>query len=166
MDLQIANLIYSKVKKTEKKENFEDDTTAADTQVTTDTVKNITITPEPKKNLYLQLFSLLIGVFAAYLSWSCNTAKGIDTVPKVIYSLFAFFFGFLYLIYYALFRAGRCYPPYPMMYAPPQYPPQYNQGYAQAPQYPPQGYAPVPQYPQAPQTKPNVGGKKGLSKCK
>lgn len=49
-----------------------------------------------------QVFGLIIGIYAAYLSWTCNTAKGVDTVGKVIYSFFAFIFGGFYLIYYFL----------------------------------------------------------------
>lgn len=48
------------------------------------------------------IFSLLIGFYAAYLSWTCNTAKGVDTTEKVIYAIFAYIFGFFYLIYYLL----------------------------------------------------------------
>ncbi len=51
---------------------------------------------------------MAIGALAVYLSWSCNTAAGVDTVGKVIYAVFAWIFGFFYLVFYALFRAGRC----------------------------------------------------------
>ncbi len=54
------------------------------------------------------LFGVAIGALAVYLSWSCNTAAGVDTVGKVIYAVFAWIFGFFYLVFYALFRAGRC----------------------------------------------------------
>lgn len=162
MDLQLANTLYSKFKKTQQKEEFEDNTS---TTVTTSkpvdapvTIVN-TNTKPTINSIYWQIFSLLIGIFAAYLSWSCNTAKGIDTVPKVIYSIFAFFFGTLYLIYYAMFRAGRCYPKQ-VIYTPYQYPPQYPQNVGYPQQYPPQ-YPPQVKY--APQST-NVGGKKGISK--
>ena len=54
------------------------------------------------------LIYLAIGVCAVYLSWTCNTAAGIDVVPKVIYAIFAFLFNLLYLIFYLIFRAGTC----------------------------------------------------------
>lgn len=54
--------------------------------------------------------NLMIGSFAVYLSWSCNTAAGTGTGLKIFFAFFAFLFGFLYLIFYAIFRAGRCAP--------------------------------------------------------
>ena len=56
------------------------------------------------------IIGVLIGMYAAYLSWSCNSAIGLDTPIKVFYAFWAFFFGLLYLIFYVLFRAGTCYP--------------------------------------------------------
>lgn len=57
-----------------------------------------------KQEAGTSVIGLLIGIYAAYLSWTCNTAKGVDTVGKVIYAIFAFIFGLFYLIYYALFN--------------------------------------------------------------
>jgi hypothetical protein len=56
---------------------------------------------------------LIIGVYAAYLSWECNSALGISTPLKVIYAFFAWVFGLLYLIFYVIFRAGTCQAPAP-----------------------------------------------------
>jgi hypothetical protein len=52
--------------------------------------------------------SLAVCVYAVYLSWSCNTAAGVNVVLKVVYAIFAFIFGLLYLIFYFIFRAGTC----------------------------------------------------------
>lgn len=49
-------------------------------------------------------FGMLIGILAAYLSWTCNTAQGLGTPEKVIYALFAYLFGGFYLIYYFFVR--------------------------------------------------------------
>jgi hypothetical protein len=54
------------------------------------------------------IIGLIIGCFCVYLSWKCNTRQGYNTAAKVIFALFAYGFGFLYLIYYSLFRAGTC----------------------------------------------------------
>ena len=54
------------------------------------------------------IVSFIISCFAVYLSWSCNTAKDVHIVPKLIYSFFAFVFGGIYLIYYFLVRSEWC----------------------------------------------------------
>lgn len=54
------------------------------------------------------VIGLLIGIYAVYLSWSCNTAAGVSTGLKILFAFFAFLFGTLYLIFYLLVRAGRC----------------------------------------------------------
>ena len=61
----------------------------------------------PKQNIGAQVFSLMIGIFAGYLSWTCNTIDGVDTPMKVFYAFFAFSFGSLYLIYYAATRGFK-----------------------------------------------------------
>ena len=61
----------------------------------------------PKQNVAGQAFSFAIGIFAAYLSWTCNTIDGVDTPLKVVYAFFAFSFGILYLIYYAATRGFK-----------------------------------------------------------
>lgn len=50
------------------------------------------------------LLGTLVGIYAVYLSWSCNTKQGVDTLAKIIYAIFAWFFGMLYLVLYFLFR--------------------------------------------------------------
>ena len=54
------------------------------------------------------IFAVAISCLAAYVSWSCNTKRGISTLAKILYSIFAFFFGALYLIFYAIFVGGYC----------------------------------------------------------
>lgn len=66
------------------------------------------LTPAHHATIGSVVFGVAIGALAVYLSWTCNTAAGVDTAGKVIYAIFAYLFGFLYLIFYALFRAGRC----------------------------------------------------------
>lgn len=62
----------------------------------------------PAASTTLLLVELAVASFAAYLSWSCNTAAGIDVALKVLYAFFAFVFGFVYLIFYVIFRVGTC----------------------------------------------------------
>jgi len=52
----------------------------------------------------LQVFSLIIGIVAALLSWYSNSALGYSTMEKIFFSVFAFFFGILYLFYYFIVR--------------------------------------------------------------
>jgi hypothetical protein len=56
----------------------------------------------------ISVLGVLLGIFAAYLSWQCNTALGESTGMKVLYALFAYMFGGLYLLYYLLFRYDTC----------------------------------------------------------
>lgn len=61
----------------------------------------------PKQNIMGQIVSLFFGVFAAYLSWTCNTVEGISVPMKVFYAFFAFSFGPLYLVIYAMMRGFK-----------------------------------------------------------
>ena len=49
------------------------------------------------------LLSVLIGCIAANLSWNCNTAKGVDFGLKILFAIFAFLFGLIYIILYLIF---------------------------------------------------------------
>ena len=51
---------------------------------------------------------LAAGIYASYLSWTCNTKGGENVIMKVIYAFFAAFFNIFYLIYYYLVRRGYC----------------------------------------------------------
>lgn len=63
---------------------------------------------------YLQIFnmgfmiSFLIGAYAAYLSYTCNTKEDMECWLKVIYAILAYIFGLFYLLYYFLFRNEYC----------------------------------------------------------
>ena len=57
------------------------------------------------------LLGLAIGLWAVYLSWTCNTAGNVDVILKVVYAIFAFIFGLFYILFYFIFRAGYCYAP-------------------------------------------------------
>lgn len=47
---------------------------------------------------------LSLSVYAAYLSWSCNTLKKMPVPLKIFNSFFAFVFGVLYVIFYTIFK--------------------------------------------------------------
>jgi hypothetical protein len=53
-------------------------------------------------NTGIQIFSLVIGIIAAVLSWYSN--PGYTTLERIFFSVFAFFFGILYLFYYFIVR--------------------------------------------------------------
>jgi hypothetical protein len=54
--------------------------------------------------------SILIGFFAVYLSWRCNTASDMHTMEKVIWAFLSFIFSIPFLIYYMLIRSHECVP--------------------------------------------------------
>lgn len=56
------------------------------------------------------LLYLLISIFAFYLSWECNTQRGLSVFVKLFYGFFAFIFGSLYLLFYIVFINGTCVP--------------------------------------------------------
>jgi len=56
------------------------------------------------------VFYLLMSSYALYLSWSCNSAKGVSVLGKLFYGFFAFNFGIVYLIFYMIFVSGTCAP--------------------------------------------------------
>ena len=53
-------------------------------------------------NIVLQLISLLITIFAIYLSWTHNTALNETQGMKIFYAFFAGLFGLTYIIFYVL----------------------------------------------------------------
>ena len=53
------------------------------------------------------IVALVLGAWAAYLSWTCNTLQGATTGAKVFYAFFAFLFGPWYLIYYYLSNKSK-----------------------------------------------------------
>lgn len=52
------------------------------------------------------VLSFIISIYAAFLSWTCN--KNIEIVGRVIYSIFAFLFGFTYIVLFLIFRLEEC----------------------------------------------------------
>lgn len=54
--------------------------------------------------------SMLIGFFAVYLSWRCNTASDMNTFEKIIWAFLSFVFSIPFLIYYILIRSHECAP--------------------------------------------------------
>ena len=54
------------------------------------------------------LILIAISVWAAYLSWSCNTVLGYSVFARVIFSLFAALFGLTYLFWYWIMRSDAC----------------------------------------------------------
>lgn len=52
----------------------------------------------------VSLAFLLIGIFAVYLSWTCNTKQALSTGSKVFYGFFAFLDNITYILNYYIFR--------------------------------------------------------------
>jgi hypothetical protein len=50
------------------------------------------------------IIEILIGVWAAKLSWSSNELVQYSVVPRAIFAIFAFLFGVVYLLSYLLFK--------------------------------------------------------------
>uniref|UniRef100_A0A6C0HDB0 Uncharacterized protein n=1 Tax=viral metagenome TaxID=1070528 RepID=A0A6C0HDB0_9ZZZZ len=50
------------------------------------------------------LLLLALALFAAYLSWTCNTKQGIQGGMRVVYAAGAFVDNFTYLLNYYLFQ--------------------------------------------------------------
>ena len=67
-------------------------------------IKNTGIEIKNTNNAGLQIFSLMVGILAAVLSWYSNTGLGYTMLEKIFFSVFAFFFGILYLFYYFIVR--------------------------------------------------------------
>ena len=72
--------------------------------------KKIELTPEEldmllKIDRFAYVISLIVGIYAFSLSWQCN--NNVPTFLRIVYAVFAFWFGLVYLLYYFLFR-GEC----------------------------------------------------------
>ena len=52
------------------------------------------------------VLSLTISCYAAYLSWNCNAGE--HPVFRIMFSIVAFMFAVLYIVWYALFNARTC----------------------------------------------------------
>jgi hypothetical protein len=54
------------------------------------------------------IISIMIGLYAAHLSYECNSKKNLPEMTKIMFSVFAYIFGLFYLIYYYLFQYDNC----------------------------------------------------------
>jgi hypothetical protein len=54
------------------------------------------------------IISFMIGAYAAYLSYECNSKKNMSEMAKIIFAILAYIFGLFYLIYYYLFQYDTC----------------------------------------------------------
>lgn len=52
------------------------------------------------------ILSFAISVYAAYLSWSCSTGE--HMFIRILSAMFAWMFGVLYILYFALVRSSSC----------------------------------------------------------
>ena len=52
------------------------------------------------------VLSIGISLYAAHLSWSCSANE--HMFIRVLSALFAWFFGVIYILYFALFRSASC----------------------------------------------------------
>jgi hypothetical protein len=95
-------LILSKVLRNRNTEGFSQDANSPTTTSPKETNK------WSVSGIISGIISLMIGAYAAYLSWSCNTLTGTNVFLKVIFAAFAFLFGFIYLIFYLVFRWADC----------------------------------------------------------
>ena len=54
------------------------------------------------------ILSTMIGLYAAYLSYECNTKKNMSEMQKIIFAVLAYIFGLFYLVYFYLFQYDNC----------------------------------------------------------
>jgi hypothetical protein len=54
------------------------------------------------------IISIIIGFYAAYLSYTCNSKRNMSESVKVLWAIIAYLFGLIYLVYYVLFRSDYC----------------------------------------------------------
>lgn len=52
--------------------------------------------------IFANIITIALMILAGYLCWQCNIKT--DMVLRVIYTCFAIFFNWLYLIYYFIYR--------------------------------------------------------------
>lgn len=58
--------------------------------------------------LFRRIMSLIISIFAAIMSWECNSIRDLGIFMKTFYAMFAYIFGEVYLLYYIIFIYGTC----------------------------------------------------------
>ena len=54
------------------------------------------------------ILSIIIGGYAAYLSYECNSKLNMSQGIKILYAVLAYMFGLVYLVYYFLIRYDTC----------------------------------------------------------
>lgn len=64
--------------------------------------------PAVLRNVLSWTIGIAIGLFAAYLSWQCNTRMDYGAAWKVINAFFAYLFGLVYILLYVVFRWDVC----------------------------------------------------------
>ena len=52
------------------------------------------------------ILSVCISVYAAYLSWSCSAGE--HMFIRILSAIFAWLFGVIYILYFAMFRSASC----------------------------------------------------------
>jgi hypothetical protein len=52
------------------------------------------------------ILSFAISLYAAYLSWSCSAGE--HMFIRILSAMFAWIFGVIYILYFALFRSASC----------------------------------------------------------
>lgn len=63
------------------------------------------IKTKPQNNIFniiILITMILLNIYAAVLSWSCN--RTFHFIPRAIFALFAFSFGIVYIILHLIFR--------------------------------------------------------------
>ena len=109
MDLLAATTLFNRLR--QSNERFETET---ETEYETETVHNYALPveekPQSNKTFVIVIWVLWIiffvgfGAWAAWLSWDANTLVEWDTIPKSIFSCFAFLAGLTYLISYFIHK--------------------------------------------------------------
>lgn len=80
---------------------------STDATVARDTPKK----PMNKGYLALGLIVWILGgLYAGYLSWSCNTAHGFTLLVKVVSALFSFLGSWSYCLTYLFYKSWTCNP--------------------------------------------------------
>lgn len=84
MDAALLHMAYTRTVQNQKKEEFQ---------------------ARRSTPWFFVLVSILLGIPAAYLSWTSNAAAGWGVIPRIIFALFAFTFCVSYLVAHLLHKA-------------------------------------------------------------
>lgn len=102
----LANMIYDVIAK--RKERFEASAPFITSTSTFPTSSTLSKDTNTTWNIISITISILVGSFALYLSWSCNTALGYHVILKILFGFFAFLFGLVYIVLYIILRIDTC----------------------------------------------------------